>query len=207
MNRPPLDPRTVNLLQTTARIFKALDIAYTVGGGMAVLLHGVSRHTNDVDVFLLKKDRAALFAALRKDGLLVAPVMDPYHYMAWRPEHNDPRIRIDLLFPEDPLEKFTVRHPQKGAMWDAEFNVTSPAMLAAIKFMTGEARHRNDALQLLEHGATTKKAVYDLLQAEDPKSATRFVKWLNSQESISKKNPRKHPLAKRAAKRKKDRRV
>lgn len=200
MNRPPLDSRTVNLLQTTARVFKALGVNYTVGGGMAVLVHGVSRHTDDVDVFLLKKDRARIFAALRKEGMMIMPAMEPYHYMAFRLEYTDPRIHIDLLFPEDPLEQFSVRHPQRGALWDAEFNVTSPAMLVAIKYATNEPRHRNDAFLLLQQGATTKKAVYDLLHSEDPKVATQFVNWLRRMENGgkgTKKNPRKHPLAKK----------
>lgn len=191
----PLDPRVIALLKTATGVLRRLKVKYAIGGGIALIVHGVARSTSDVDVFALAKDRARILSALRKAGLIVDGAMEPFHYQAWRLADHDPRIRIDVLFPNAELEKFAVRHPQPVRAWDEDFDAMPPNILAAVKFMSGETKHRQDVRLMLERGVVEARAVYDLLASEDPREATAFARWTKAPKK--KPNPRRHPLDKR----------
>ncbi len=194
---PPIDPRTVVLLRRVVAVFKRLRVPYAIGGGIAVIAHGVARNTSDVDAFVLARNRKKILGAVRRAGLTVDAAMDPFHYMAWDPSDNDLRIRVDILFSEEAREKFAVRHPAKVKVWGEEFNVFHPILLAAVKFATGEVRHRNDVRLMLDQGIVTAHTVRDALAVDDPALARSFVAWASRTPRRKKQNPRRHPLARR----------
>lgn len=195
-NSPPLDARVVALLKVATNILKKLKVKYAVVGGIAVVVHGIHRSTSDVDVFVLNKDRARILAAFRKEGLTVDQIATD-HYGAWPARCTDPRIRVDIMFPAVAIEQFAAKHAKNTTAWKQDFNVVSPILLAAIKFLTGETKHLQDVRQMLQGGVVTSQALYRCLENEDPKAATRFVKWLNTPESGAKLNPAWSPAKKR----------
>lgn len=178
---PPLDPRTVDLLRTVARVMsKYPRVKYAIGGGIAVICHGVTRNTADVDVFLKVKeaDKAKLLGAFRAEGLIIDAPFPPYHYFVFRLEHGDPRVRIDLLFTNNELELDAVTGAERSGMWGVEFNVFPPDLLAAIKWNTQDLRHRGDVQLMLDRGVVTPAAVHQALD-----------KWRLAQARKPKKNP------------------
>jgi hypothetical protein len=193
---PPLDSRTVDLLQTVARVMASQSkIKYAIGGGIAVISHGVMRNTADVDVFIgttKQAAKAALFRALMDAGLIIEEVYPPAHYFAFRLSHGDPRIRVDLLFTNDPLELDAVRESERGGMWGVDFNVFPPALLAAIKWNTDETRHRMDVGLMLDRGVVTPAAVHQELESVDEDEAARFVRYVTQRRRDAQK-PKRNP--------------
>ncbi len=183
-SKPPLDARVVELLHAVSKLIEPLGKTYAVAGGIAVLTHGISRNTADVDVFLPDSVRTRVFTVLRKAGMDITPIFPPFHYMAWLPEHGDPRIHIDLMFPNDDLERYGMKHPVRGGMWGIAYNVLSPTVLAAIKFKADSNdeeshRHLDDVTALYKGGIVKASSVKLMLEQEgDEETVARFLKHI-----------------------------
>lgn len=183
-SRPPLDARVVELLRIVTEVVAPASPVYAIAGGIAVLTYGIARNTADVDVFLPDNVRKAVFSSLRENGLDITPIFPPFHYMAWLPQHGDPRIHIDLMFPNDDLERYGMKHPVRGGMWGMEYNVLSPTVLAAIKFKADSNdddshRHLDDVTALYKNGIVKSSSVKQMLEQEaDEKTVARFLKHI-----------------------------
>ncbi|MCR4315039.1 MAG: hypothetical protein NUW37_01680 [Planctomycetes bacterium] len=72
--------------ELVSKLAQALDsvpsVRYALGGAEAMAAHGYSRHTDDLDVFVLEDDLNKLMHALRKTGLETFSVFEPFHYAA-----------------------------------------------------------------------------------------------------------------------------
>lgn len=87
-----------------------LGIDYAIGGAVAMAMHGYTRETLDVGVFVRRADVGKLRTALRERGLSIDVSGQPYQYIAYREE--DPRdVRIDILVPEADPDTSAIEDP------------------------------------------------------------------------------------------------
>lgn len=68
------DARAIALLDRVLDVVRAHGLPCAIGGGLAVNLHGVERHTRAVDASFREEDRQAVLRALRKAGVPVDKV-------------------------------------------------------------------------------------------------------------------------------------
>ncbi len=105
------------------KVFKALNkakVKYVVAGGVAVVLHGYRRHTDDLDliVFLQKENLEKLFDTVRSAGyspkvpVLKEQFTDARTRERWKKEkgmivfsfvENDPPFNLIDMFVDEPI--------------------------------------------------------------------------------------------------------
>ena len=168
------DPRAIQLLHRLLEITRREGIPVGIGGGLAVNVHGVERQTTDVDAFFLTADRPRIVRALRKDGFVVDRVFAPFHYFAFLPEHGDPRVRIDLLFPQDEPELSAVERPVLVGKWDEQVPAFPVELLVLSKFYSNQALDLWDITALYEAGAFEPETVRAVLATIDPAAVVDF---------------------------------
>lgn len=142
------DPRAVRLLGKLLEVVRGLDVPMAIGGGLAVNLHGVERHTNDVDAFLRSEDRQAIVRALRQAGLTVDKVFGGFHYVAYEPDAPDLRVRINLMFPAGDPELAAVEHPVVLEKWGESIPAFPVELLVLAKFYSDQPLDRWDIAAL-----------------------------------------------------------
>jgi hypothetical protein len=172
--RQSLEPRVLQLVHDVAEAIAPLGVDYAIGGALAMAAHGVRRYTSDVDVFAKDEDRPAIMRALRAQGLETATIMSPFHYIAYRPEHADPEVRIDVLFPAGEPELSAVEFADRGMVGDVELNVFPVDLLVASKFYSDRPEDGYDIKKMLNMGAFDPAAVEKLIASIDPEGAVDF---------------------------------
>ena len=170
----PYDPRLEELLVRFLRMVRKVRKPYAIGGALAMAAHGYQRQTTDLDAFLLEKDRWAWIRAAQATGLTVDPVFRGHHYMAFLPEHGDPRIRIDLMFPAESLEVQAIRKPAAGEIGGVRAKVVKLEMIAAMKFLSDRPDDRHDFLAMLERGIFEPGTVRFLIAHAEPGSLREY---------------------------------
>lgn len=121
------------LREAVAAASSATDL-YKIGGAVSMAALGYARHTSAVDLFIAEGAQAAVLLALRARGFRVTPVVDGLHYVAQRPDEQDPEARIDVLVASDEPDWSAVASPDKAAMDDLTFHVFPPELLVLSKF-------------------------------------------------------------------------
>lgn len=168
------DPRAVRLLGKLLEVVRGLDVPMAIGGGLAVNLHGVERHTNDVDAFLRSEDRQAIVRALRQAGLTVDKVFGGFHYVAYEPDAPDLRVRINLMFPAGDPELAAVEHPVVLEKWGESIPAFPVELLVLAKFYSDQPLDRWDIAALYENGSFEVGTVRALLATTDPDNVPEF---------------------------------
>ena len=161
------DPRALHILERLLEALQPLEIPVAIGGGLAVNLHGVERHTNDVDAFLRSEDRQAVIRALRQAGFTVDKVFGGFHYVAYEPGAPDLRVRIDLMFPAGDPELAAVETPVVLRKWGLAVPAFPVELLVLAKFYSDQPLDRWDIAALYEHGAFEPGTVRVLLATID----------------------------------------
>ncbi len=168
------DPRAIQLLSRLLDIAEGEGIPLAIGGGLAVNLHGVERHTNDVDAFFREADRQRVVRALRRAGLTVDKVFGGFHYVAYEPASSDLRVRIDLMFPAGDPELAAVESPAERRKWGLTIPTFPVELLVLAKFYSDQPLDRWDIAALYEQGAFEPETVRALLATVDPGNVADF---------------------------------
>jgi hypothetical protein len=169
------DPRLRELLVALLAMVKKVNRPYVIGGALAMSAQGYSRHTNDLDVFLLRRDARSWLAAAHAVGLKTDEVFHGLHYMAWLPKHGDPLIRIDLMFPSEDVYISGIRTPTKGDVSGIPAKVMSIEFLAAVKFTSDREKDALDFDAMFKRGLFEPETVAYILNAVGDKDAARGV--------------------------------
>lgn len=148
----PFDPRVRELLVAFLEMAKLTGRPYAIGGALAMSGHGYTRQTSDVDAFLRYEDRLEWLRAARKVGLLTDEVFRGVHYFAFMPEHGDPRIRIDLLFPAEEIEAAAIDDPVPVRIGGVVVEAFRVELLAAAKLLSDRPGDQRDFQAMLELG-------------------------------------------------------
>jgi hypothetical protein len=190
VKKPPMDPRTLELLRIAATALA--EIPYAIGGAIALQGHGVRRFTTDVDVFVLSANRGRALKALRQAGLEVVPIMEPFHYAAYLGSHDDPEIRIDVLVPAGEPELTAIENPVLLHVGDVSFHGFSAELLAATKLYSDRLKDHGDIESLVQRGIVDPRLVYALIESFDPDGAKDWEELVRRIE-----RPRGRPRPKR----------
>jgi len=187
-----LDKRVKELLDKLLKITSENNIHFAIGGGIAMNVYNVERYTADVDAFFKHEDRVEVLRALRQSGFDVCKVFAPNHYVAFLSKHNDPRIRIDLLFPEGEPEISAIENPVMINKWDMTIPVFRIELLVLSKFYSNQPLDKWDIASLYIIGAFEETTVKYLLSKIDPEQVDEFVNLIDE---IRQKtgSPRKRP--------------
>jgi hypothetical protein len=147
-------------------------VRYAIGGGFAVVLHGVPRMTFDLDlvVDLTDSNMAVLVQTLEREGyrprlpVPLAELADAARRRTWTEERN--LVAFTLHHPDRPMEEVDILLAP-GVEWSdvdatlvrrtiegATVHVVGRALLRRMKLATGRAQDRVDAehLAALEDG-------------------------------------------------------
>jgi hypothetical protein len=161
------DPRALRLLERLIASLGPIGVPVAIGGGLAVNLHGIERHTDDVDAFLRAEDRLAVVRALRQAGFTVDKVFGGFHYVAYEPDSPDLRVRIDLMFPAGDPELAAVENPVMIEKWGQTVPAFPVELLVLAKFYADQPLDRWDIAALYEHGSFEPGTVRVLLASID----------------------------------------
>jgi len=190
---PPVEKLFRIAVETTA----ALGVPYAIGGGIAVQVHGYTRETSDVDLFVLEKNKFEVLGALHAAGLNIVPFMEPSQYHAHLPEITDPNIRIDVLIPIDEPELSAVEYGERVASEDITgggFTVFPIDLLVLAKFYATGRRHEIDIEGLLLRGAFNPQKPREILEVIAPDAV---AEWDALLERLRTPKPRRSRPAKR----------
>ncbi len=186
-----LEPRVLELVHDVAWAIAPIGVDYAIGRALAMGAHGARRHTSDVDIFAKDADRPAIMRALRQAGLETAAIMAPFHYIAYRPQHQDPEVRIDLLFPAGEPELSAIEFADRGIVGDIELNVFPIDLLVASKFYSDRPEDGFDIKMMLNLGLFDPTAVRAVIASIDPDGAKDFADLIAA--LTAPRKPRKRP--------------
>jgi len=168
------DSRAISLLARLLDVLRANRIRCAIGGGLAVNLHGVERHTDDVDAFFRDQDRLEVLRSLRKAGFTVDRVFGGVHYVAYEPGAPDLRVRIDAMFAAGDPELAAVENPVQVEKWGLVIPTFPVELLVLAKFYSDQPLDRWDIAALYEQGSFEPETVRALLAATDPDNLEAF---------------------------------
>ena len=149
-----VDPKVYELLEVVHETVDPLGVEYAIGGALAMAAAGYARHTKDVDLFVVEKDRFKVLRALRRAGLDVISVFEPHHYAAYLPGHHDDlEVRIDVMVPADEPDLSAIEYPERKALTKGghEFNVVIPDLLAVMKYHSDREKDEDDFRAMYRH--------------------------------------------------------
>ena len=169
-----MDARVVDLLRRATESLDTLNVPYGIGGAFAMRAHGYSRETTDVTVFALDESRGPIIRALRGHGLTVAPVLQPFHYVAYDPAYGDPEIRIDVLFPAGEPELSGVEYAERKMIEGVNTQVFPVNLLVASKFYSDRDEDHHDIGAMLHRGIFDPSEVERLIASIDAEGAADF---------------------------------
>jgi hypothetical protein len=90
----PNDPQAVKCYQTALRVMNDAGLPFLVGGAYALARYsGITRHTKDLDLFILPRDRDAALAALECAGF-----QPEVTYTHWLAKAHGEDFFIDLIY-------------------------------------------------------------------------------------------------------------
>lgn len=177
------------MLQVTSQ----RNIQFAIGGGIAVNIYNIQRFTSDIDAYFKEEDRIEILRALRQAGFETCKVFAPNHYIAFLPKHNDPRIRIDLLFPEGEPEISAIEKPLIVNKWNMNIPVFPVEFLVLAKFYSNQPLDKWDIAALYMIGAFEEQTVRDLLSTIDPEQVDEFNELMIEIKQKTGKHRRKPP--------------
>jgi hypothetical protein len=169
----PYGPKLKEMLAALLEAAAVTGRPYAVGGAIAMAASGYRRHTDDVDVFILNRDRLVWMKALRDVGLKVEPVFMGHHYMAAHPKGG---VRIDILVPDEDFEVSAIKRPEIGKLGDLTFHAFGPVTLAAMKFVASEnvPSYLSDVYAMLERGLFDRGLVRQIIAKIEPDALGRY---------------------------------
>jgi len=169
----PYGPQLKEILQALLEAASKARRPYAIGGAIAMAASGYRRHTEDVDVFILNRDRLAWMEALRSAGLKVEPVFMGHHYVAWHPKGG---VRLDVLVVDEQLEVSAIKHPEIVKLGDLSFHAFGPVTLAAMKFIASEnvPSYLSDVYAMLERGMFDRNLVRQIVARVEPEALSRY---------------------------------
>jgi len=171
------------------------DVDYAIGGALAMRAHGYKRHTDDVDLFALDRDRVAILRALHDVGLTITPIFAPHHYTATIKGETDPDSRIDVMFPAAEPDLSAVEFPDQGEIGGVTANIWPMPLIVIAKFYSDRPEDHLDLAALLNRGLFDPKQVADMIEILDKEAVPEF-QALIAQISTTKPRrpkPRKKP--------------
>jgi hypothetical protein len=143
------------------------QLQVALGGARAMALHGLPRHTTDVDVFAEERARAPLLAELKAAGCRVAHVSAD-HFLVRASASEWPDDRIDLVFP--------LVEPALSALARPDIIDGVPVLpaqaLTMAKLMAPGAYENADAFLMLDAGLADPKALKASLQTLSKRRTT-----------------------------------
>jgi hypothetical protein len=171
-----VDPRLDELLAIIRDVIDPLGIDYAIGGALAMAAHGYVRNTRDVDLFVKEENRGTVLRALRAAGLSVSDVFRPHHFIALKPEHGDPDIRIDILVPAGEPDLSAIEWPDRLPIFKGgdPLNVVEPHLLAMMKFYSDRDDDEYDLKQMYTRGLFEPDAVRRMIESIDEDA---LVEW------------------------------
>lgn len=173
-----MDRRVKQLFEIFVGTVEPLQIDYAIGGAIAMHAHGHTRETTDVDAFLLDEDRNTILRAIRSEKLKVSTVMEPFHYVAYLPEHNDLDYRIDLLFPAAEPELSAIEFPDRVSIEGLTANVFPIDLLVMSKFYSDRTKDELDIVMLYDRGLFDPNSVMRIIESIDSEGAKDFAKLI-----------------------------
>ena len=186
-----MNAKVQELLEVAVEAVRSLGVDYAIGGAVAMEAHGFARETQDVDLFALDDDRVEVLQTLRKYGLVVFPIMTPYHYGAKFPHETNPEVRIDVMFPAGEPELSAVEWPEECEIQGVKCNVFSVTLLVMAKFYTNrDDKDIPDLAGMMHRGLFNPREVYDVMQTVDPSGAQEFAQLIARLRIASQPRPR-----------------
>lgn len=148
------------LLARLTRELEAAGLPFMLIGGQAVLLHGVPRLTEDIDLTLAVGPDALprLLEACRSLGLEPLPedletfVRDTFVLPAADP---DTGIRVDFIFSTTPYERQAIERAVRVKLDDTEVPFATAEDLIIHKLFAGRARDLEDAAGVARRQGST----------------------------------------------------
>jgi len=151
---------------------------YAVGGAIGMAAAGYPRQTSDIDVFVRQADVREWLKAAREEGLDTSVVHSGTHSMAFDLANRDPRIRIDLLYPVEPLYVQGMKAAVPGTVGDVTTTVYPATWIAAMKFVSDQPEALHDFDAMYQRGLFELEAVRALLHYahEDVATYNRYIR-------------------------------
>jgi hypothetical protein len=159
-----VSPDVAQLLDLFLAAAAEVDRPYAIGGALAMGVHGYRRHTDDVDAYVVYKDRVEWVRALRDQGLTVTPLFAGVHYVAILPEQKDPEIRIDLLVPAEDPDLSAVEVPDSATIAGRPVEVWPVDLLVIAKFRSTREEDHADVIKMFERGLFDPKSVRSIMR-------------------------------------------
>lgn len=169
------------MLRDLQPVLKACGKQCAVGGAVALAVHGVVRHTLDLDVFADEEIRPRLLRAVHERGYRIEPVYEPFHYAArppWRTSSDE--VRVDLLFPAAEPEFSGIVSAEKARPYKGvSVRVFNPVILALTRVYSDNPKHLVDLSLMLARGVLPIDDVREILSESDPAALRDFERKLS----------------------------
>lgn len=147
-----------------------MDAEWAIGGAHAMGVHGYSRATKDVDLFIADEARLPLLRRLEAEGYRVHDVFAPSHHSVSPPRSRDPDVRVDLLFPALGIESLGIMAAKRHRVGSRSLPVLRLEHVVALKLQVDPAFERDryekdmqDLRALRERGLIDVKRVRAVL--------------------------------------------
>ena len=142
------------LLEKIALALEERGISYMVIGGQAVLVYGVPRLTQDIDVTLgAGPDRLGEILDMVKAQGWQVLVQEPEDFvrrtMVLPCSDSETRLRIDLMFSHSEYERQALEHVQRVPIGNARVRFASLEDLVIHKIIAGRPRDLEDVRGIL----------------------------------------------------------
>lgn len=143
-------------LKPLVTVLEGEKIKYAVIGGIAVLLYGEPRFTEDIDVnILLEKDQIKKFLRKLKDRGFT-PVLrnameaaEKSGYLPINRRYGKILYKFDIIIAENPIEFSAISRAKTKKIGDISIKVISPEDLIIHKIISEREKDRNDIIGIL----------------------------------------------------------
>jgi hypothetical protein len=166
-----LDGAVRKALHVCAEELDSLDADWAIAGATAMQVHGYTRATRDVDLFVGDDARVELLGRLRSRKLTPTPVFSPHHYRISPPRRRDPEASIDLLVPALGVESLGLVAAKRLRVDGEEMPVFPLAHVVALKLTTDPTldpsrflRDQADLVALRDRGLVDTNRVAEVLE-------------------------------------------
>ena len=148
-----------DLLRYVLEVSRLAGSAVSIGGGIAVNVHGYRRDTSDVDAFFHRSDRQKILRTIQctDASSIVLEELDPSHWILV-PEGNSPDERIDLMFASGDPEESAIEMAVTKSYHGISIPVFPVELLVACKYLAG----REDPKDALDIYALWRRGTYDI---------------------------------------------
>ncbi|MFI5301577.1 MAG: hypothetical protein ACHREM_26105 [Polyangiales bacterium] len=160
----PYDPRLRELLVAFRKLAAKADRSYAIVGAVAMAAHGYTRPTQDLDVFLARRDVLVWLRAARVAGFSISLVYEGRHYIAWLRRHDDFDVHLHLLFPSQKSFKDGVPKAEARRVGGVAAKVLPLDLLAAAMLRSRSEKGQADFDAMSARGLIDRHAVDALLR-------------------------------------------